>query len=95
MLPELNLLMEHLCVDVCTVHDPHEVLKGFAGSVSARRLAAFALLDSADRTILRPEHLEIPMILDTETVRCWLCPHDVDDHDERARCVLASCGCGW
>lgn len=32
---------------------------------------------------------------DDETVRCWVCPHDVDDHDEHARCMSATCPCGW
>jgi hypothetical protein len=52
-------------------------------------------LDSADRSILRSGCLEIRMTLDRETVPCWLCPHDVDEHDERARCVEVDCQCGW
>jgi hypothetical protein len=34
-------------------------------------------------------------VQDYETVPCWLCPHDVDSHDERARCLTQSCACGW
>jgi hypothetical protein len=32
---------------------------------------------------------------DDETVRCCVCPHDIDDHDEHARCLSATCPCGW
>lgn len=34
-------------------------------------------------------------MIDDETIRCWDCPHDVDDHDERARCLTLTCSCGW
>jgi hypothetical protein len=32
---------------------------------------------------------------DIEIVPCYGCHHDVDDHDERARCLDALCSCGW
>jgi hypothetical protein len=32
---------------------------------------------------------------DYETVPCLTCRHDVDDHDERARCLTMLCQCGW
>lgn len=32
---------------------------------------------------------------DDEIVPCCICPHDVDNHDEHARCMTVSCSCGW
>jgi hypothetical protein len=49
---------------------------------------------SADRHV-PPGREENPMGFDDETVPCWLCPHGVDEHDERARCIQATCSCGW
>lgn len=34
-------------------------------------------------------------MVDNETVECWWCPHDVDEHDVRARCLDPACACGW
>jgi hypothetical protein len=28
-------------------------------------------------------------------VPCYNCSHDVDEHDERARCLDVRCHCGW
>jgi hypothetical protein len=35
------------------------------------------------------------IVIDEEVLACWRCRHDVDEHDERGRCGLASCPCGW
>lgn len=35
------------------------------------------------------------MALNDETVLCWSCPHNVDEHDVLARCGEPTCGCGW
>lgn len=32
---------------------------------------------------------------DEDTVLCWACPHDVDEHDAWGRCVEGDCVCGW
>jgi hypothetical protein len=31
----------------------------------------------------------------SEAITCWRCGHDVNEHDERARCGSSACGCGW
>lgn len=38
---------------------------------------------------------EAPMTLVTESVVCWSCAHDVDEHDVRGRCLEDRCTCGW
>jgi hypothetical protein len=35
------------------------------------------------------------MHADDTAVLCYSCRHDVDEHDERARCLDAQCSCGW
>jgi len=35
------------------------------------------------------------IVIDEEVLACWRCRHDVDEHDERGRCGLAGCQCGW
>jgi hypothetical protein len=35
------------------------------------------------------------MHADDVAVPCYSCRHDVNDHDERARCLSATCACGW
>jgi len=32
---------------------------------------------------------------DDEAVCCYVCPHDIDEHDEHARCLSNVCVCGW
>ena len=35
------------------------------------------------------------MLSHNEVIECWSCPHDVDEHDVRARCLEPTCSCGW
>jgi hypothetical protein len=32
---------------------------------------------------------------DDDHVCCYVCPHDIDEHDEHARCLTTECACGW
>jgi hypothetical protein len=43
----------------------------------------------------RSQGEEAPMTLVTDTVVCWSCAHDVDEHDVRGRCLEDGCACGW
>jgi len=35
------------------------------------------------------------LMREDEVMLCVKCRHDVDDHDERARCLTPPCPCGW
>jgi hypothetical protein len=35
------------------------------------------------------------IVIDEGVLACWRCRHDVDEHDERGRCELGTCQCGW